>query len=101
MNSDNWQVLRHISEIIGIFFLPFVAWVLHTVVSHGKKLIMLEQKVNDSINMRLDNLENKFDSLDEKMDHVKDSIIDNKTQIQNNMNTKFGNILLEIKTGNP
>ena len=97
MTDNSWSVLQNISQIIGIFFLPFVAWVLHTVVSHGKKLAMLELKVNDSINMRLDNLENKFDGLDEKMDHLKDSIVENKVQIQDNVNQKFGAILVELK----
>ena len=61
---------------------------------------MLEQKVNDQINMRLDNLETKFDSLDEKMDAVKDSVVDNKIHIQENVNNCMNTILLEIKKGN-
>ncbi len=72
----------------------------YTIFQHSKKLAMLEQKVNDQINMRLDNLETKFDGLDEKMDAVKDSVVANKMHIQENMNDCMNTILLEIKKGN-
>jgi TolA-binding protein len=100
MSENPWEIIKDLSNIIGAFFLPLVGWMFYTVFQHSKKLAMLEQKVNDQINMRLDNLESKFDSLDEKMDHVKDSILENKVQIQENMNQKFGTLLLEIKKGN-
>ena len=99
MSENPWIILKDVTNAVGTFFIPFVAWMFYTVFQHSKKLAMLEQKVNDQINMRLDNLETKFDSLDEKMDHVKDSIIDNKVQIQENMNEKFGTILTELKKG--
>jgi hypothetical protein len=100
MNENIWPAMKMILDSIATIFIPFVAWMFYTIFQHGKKLAMLEQKVNDSINMRLDNLENKFDNLDEKLDFVKDSIIDNKIQIQENMNQKFGTLLVEIKKGN-
>ena len=100
MSENPWIVLKDVTNAIGTFFIPFVAWMFYTIFQHSKKLAMLEQKVNDQINMRLDNLETKFDGLDEKLDHVKDSIIDNKVQIQENMNQKFGDILTELKKGN-
>ena len=100
MSENPWIVLKDVTNTIGTFFIPFVAWMFYTIFQHSKKLAMLEQKVNDQINMRLDNLETKFDGLDEKLDHVKDSIIDNKVQIQENMNQKFGDILTELKKGN-
>jgi len=99
MSENPWIILKDVTNAVGTFFIPFVAWMFYTVFQHSKKLAMLEQKVNDQINMRLDNLETKFDSLDEKLDHVKDSIIDNKVQIQENMNEKFGTILTELKKG--
>jgi len=100
MSENPWIILKDVTNAVGTFFIPFVAWMFYTVFQHSKKLAMLEQKVNDQINMRLDNLETKFDSLDEKLDHVKDSIIDNKVQIQENMNQKFGDILTELKKHN-
>jgi len=33
------------------------------------------------------------------MDHVKESILDNKVQIQENVNEKFGTLLTELKKG--
>ena len=100
MNENPWMILKDVTNTIGTFFLPFVAWMFYTVFQHSKKLAMLEQKVNDQINMRLDNLENKFDGLDEKMDAVKDSVVDNKVHIQENLNNCMNTILLEIKKGN-
>jgi len=99
MGDEPWQVVKSTADVVGTFFLPFVAWMFYTVFQHSKKLAMLEQKVNDQINMRLDNLETKFDSLDEKMDAVKDSVVDNKIHIQENVNNCMNTILLEIKKG--
>jgi len=99
MSDEPWQVVKSTADVVGTFFIPFIAWMFYTVFQHSKKLAMLEQKVNDQINMRLDNLETKFDSLDEKMDHVKESILDNKVQIQENVNEKFGTLLTELKKG--
>jgi len=99
MSDEPWQVVKSTADVVGTFFLPFVAWMFYTVFQHSKKLAMLEQKVNDQINMRLDNLETKFDSLDEKMDAVKDSVVDNKIHIQENVNNCMNTILLEIKKG--
>jgi len=99
MGDEPWQVVKSTADVVGTFFLPFVAWMFYTVFQHSKRLAMLEQKVNDQINMRLDNLETKFDSLDEKMDAVKDSVVDNKIHIQENVNNCMNTILLEIKKG--
>ena len=100
MSDEPWQVVKSTADVVGTFFIPFIAWMFYTVFQHSKKLAMLEQKVNDQINMRLDNLETKFDSLDEKMDAVKDSVVDNKIHIQENVNNCMNTILLEIKKGN-
>ena len=97
MTETSWETLKGVLDIVATFFIPFVAWMFYTVFQHSKKLAMLEQKVNDQINMRLDNLETKFDGLDEKMDAVKDSVVDNKIHIQENMNNCMNTILLEIK----
>ena len=97
MNHESWEFFKNIIDVVGTFFLPLIAWVFYTVFQHSKKLATLEQKVNDQINMRLDNLETKFDSLDEKMDIVKDNVMDNKLHFQENMNTCMNTILLEIK----
>ena len=99
MSENPWIILKDVTNAVGTFFIPFVAWMFYTVFQHSKKLAMLEQKVNDQINMRLDNLETKFDSLDEKMDAVKDSVVDNKVHIQENLNSCFGTILTELKKG--
>ncbi|MAR66596.1 MAG: hypothetical protein CL833_05020 [Crocinitomicaceae bacterium] len=99
-DTNTWAVFKDFANIVGTFLIPFVTWMFYTVFQHSKKLAMLEQKVNDQINMRLENLETKFDSLDEKLDTVKDSIVTNNSHLQETMNQKFGTILTEIRNRN-
>ena len=44
-----WSDINDIAQIVGLVALPVIGWVFHTVVKHGSKLVMLEEKVNDSI----------------------------------------------------
>lgn len=71
----NLDFIKTILEFIGLIFIPVIAWLLNTVSQHGKKIIILEERVNDSINRRLTNLENKFDQFEKKLDDVKSSAI--------------------------
>jgi hypothetical protein len=48
-----WSDINDIAQIVGLVALPVIGWVFHTVVKHGSKLVMLEEKVNDSIARRL------------------------------------------------
>jgi len=63
-------MVKTIFEIIGLLFIPVIAWLLNTVSQHGKKIIILEERVNDSINRRLTGLETKFVSFEQKLEEV-------------------------------
>ena len=78
----DWSAINDIAQIIGMVALPVIGWVFHTVVKHGSKLIMLEEKVNDSISRRLDSLENKVDGLEVKIDNKIDKLEDSLHQTQ-------------------
>lgn len=80
---DEWLItIKTILEIVALIFLPIVAWLLKTVVSHNKKIEVLEIKVNAEINRRLDVMERKIDSFDNKIE----SKID---RLEQNLNAKI------------
>jgi len=71
----NIEYIKTVLEFIGLLFIPVIAWVLNTINHHSKKIIVLEERVNDSINRRLTNLETKFETFDKKLDEVNVSTI--------------------------
>lgn len=77
-----WSDINDIAQIVGLVALPVIGWVFHTVVKHGSKLIMLEEKVNDSIARRLDSLENKVDGIEIKIDNKIDKLEDSLHETQ-------------------
>lgn len=77
-----WSSINDIAQIVGMIALPVIGWVFHTVVKHGGKLVMLEEKVNDSIARRLDSLENKVDGIEIKIDNKIDKLEDSLHQTQ-------------------
>jgi|TARA_B100001778_G_scaffold334965_1_gene349777 hypothetical protein len=77
-----WASINDIAQIIGMLALPAIGWVFHTVTKHGSKLVMLEEKVNDSIQRRLDSLENKVDGIEIKIDNKIDKLEDSLHQTQ-------------------
>ena len=77
-----WGDINDIAQIVGLIALPVIGWVFHTVVKHGSKLVMLEEKVNDSITRRLDSLENKVDGIEIKIDNKIDKLEDSLHQTQ-------------------
>ena len=68
--------INDIAQLVGMIALPIIGWVFHTVIKHGSKLIMLEEKVNDSIQRRMDSLENKVDGIEIKIDNKIDKLED-------------------------
>ena len=70
----DWASFNDIAQLIGLIALPAIGWVFHTVTKHGSKLIMLEEKVNDSIQRRMDSLENKVDGVEIKIDNKIDKL---------------------------
>ena len=84
-----WTDINDIAQIVGLVALPVIGWVFHTVIKHGSKLIMLEEKVNDSIARRLDSLENKVDGIEIKIDNKIDKLEDSLHQTQLSMADKI------------
>jgi hypothetical protein len=76
------ELIKTLLEIAALIFLPVVAWLLKTVVSHNRKLDLLEQKVNAEINRRLEVMERKIDTFDNKIE----SKID---KLEHNINAKI------------
>ena len=85
----DWSAINDIAQIIGMVALPVIGWVFHTVVKHGSKLVMLEEKVNDSIQRRLDSLENKVDGLETKIDNKMDKLEESIHQTQLSVTEKI------------
>ena len=85
----DWSAINDIAQIVGMVALPVIGWVFHTVVNHGSKLIMLEEKVNDSISRRLDSLENKVDGIEKKIDNKIDKLEDSLHETQLTMAEKI------------
>ena len=87
----NLELIKTILEVIGLLFIPVIVWLLNSVNQHDKKIIILEERVNDSINRRLTNLENKFESFEEKIDAVKTNSI-KVAQLVENLGEKIDGI---------
>ena len=79
---DILELTKTILEIAALVFLPVVAWLLRTVISHQKKLDLLEVKVNAEINRRLEVMERKIDSFDNKIENKID-------RLEQNINSKI------------
>ena len=84
--NDTWDLIRNITEVIGMFFLPVMAWVLYTMVQHGKQIIVLEQKVNESLNQRMGRIENRIGGIEEKIDQMSDNVTECKMVVNDNKN---------------
>ena len=85
----DWASINDIAQLVGMIALPIIGWVFHTVIKHGSKLIMLEEKVNDSIQRRLDSLENKVDGIEIKIDNKIDKLEDSLHATQRDVAEKI------------
>ena len=66
--AEAWEMIRHVAEVLGMIFLPVLGWMLITLTNHSKKIILLEERVNETITNKLTALERNFQELDEKVD---------------------------------
>jgi hypothetical protein len=99
--SSAWEIVSHILEVMGIFFIPFVGWTLVTIVNHSKQIIVLESKVNDSLDRRMMSLENKVQNLeykiDKKIDAIEANVTDCKLSINNLIVEKFDHLVSMVE----
>ena len=109
--GEAWSLTRDIAEVIGMFLVPVMAWVMYTILSHGKQIIILEEKVNDSLNRRMagieekvinmeSKIENKIDGLEKNVVECKIAINNNATNlnsISNSISNKFDTLIDKIE----
>ena len=109
--GEAWSLTRDIAEVVGIFLVPVMAWVMYTILSHGKQIIILEEKVNDSLNRRMASIEdrvvgmetkieNKIDGLEKNVVECKIAINNNATNlnsISNSISNKFDTLIDKIE----
>jgi hypothetical protein len=92
--TDTWELLATTVEFIVI---PIIGWVLFTMITHGKQIILLEEKVNDSLNRRMTSIETKVVSMENKIeskiDSLEDSVVDCKLAINDKLNEKFDTLI--------
>ena len=102
VSAENiWQTIHHILEAMGVVFIPFVGWVMVTLLNHGKQIIILEEKVNDSLNRRMSSLENRVMGMEErletKIDTIERNVMECKLTINEKANT-FKTVVEKIET---
>lgn len=96
--TDVWEVINNIVQMV---VLPLMGWVLFTIVNHGKQIIILEEKVNDSLNRRMTSIEDKVTSmevkLESKIDSLEESVVDCKLGINDKLNEKFDTLISRLE----
>ena len=99
--GEAWELINNVAEVLGMVVLPLVAWVLFTVVSHGKQIIILEEKVNDSLNRRMTSIEDKVvnmeNKLESKIDALDDSVVACKLAINDKICEKFDTLISKLE----
>jgi len=92
--TETWELVSTMLELIVI---PIIGWVLFTMISHGKQIILLEEKVNDSLNRRMTSIESKVVSmetkLEAKIDSLQESVMDCELAINDKLNEKFNTLI--------
>ena len=76
--NETWDLIRNVTEVIGMFAIPVFSWVVYTLVQQGKQIIVLEQKVNESLNQRLERVEKRVSSVENKLDEIADNVVECK-----------------------
>tara|TARA_Y100000356_G_scaffold55290_1_gene44638 strand:- start:317 stop:631 length:315 start_codon:yes stop_codon:yes gene_type:complete len=84
--NDTWDLIRNVTEVVGMFFIPVMGWVLYTMVQHGKQIIVLEQKVNESLNQRMGRIEKRVGGIEDKIDQMSENVTECKMVVNDNKN---------------
>jgi len=90
--GEAWSLTRDIAEVIGMFLVPVMAWVMYTILSHGKQIIILEEKVNDSLNRRMASIEEKVVGMESKIESKIDGLEKNVVECKIAINNNAGNL---------
>ena len=96
--NDAWGV---IGSIVELTVLPLMGWVLFTIINHGKQRLILEEKVNDSLNRRMTSIEDKVISMEtkieSKIDALEESVVDCKLAINDKINERFDTLMQKLE----
>lgn len=84
--NETWDLIRNVTEVVGMFFIPVLGWVLYTMVQHGKQIIVLEQKVNESLNQRMGRIEKRVGGIEDKIDQMSENVTECKMVVNDNKN---------------
>ena len=106
MTPETWELIRNLIEMISVFAIPVFSWVIYTLVQQGKQIIVLEQKVNESLNQRLQRVEKRIGNVEEKIDEIAENVVEcrmitseNKNayeKISAEINNKFDTVISKI-----
>ena len=95
---EAWELIGSIMQMV---VLPLMGWVLWTIVSHSKQIILLEEKVNDSLNRRMTSIEEKVVSMENKLEvkiyALEDSVVDCRLAISDKLNEKFDTLIEKME----
>ena len=93
-------MVHRIIEGLGIHFLPFMGWVMLSIGNQGKQIIILEKKVDQSMDTRMGSLGRKISGmggkLEKKIDIIEEVVVANKIAINekgSKINEMFASIL--------
>ena len=78
---ESWELIGSIMQMV---VLPLLGWVLWTIVSHSKQIIVLEQRVNDSLNQRMKSIEKRVAGVEEKVDEISENVTECKVVMEGN-----------------
>ena len=104
--NETWDLIRNITEVVGMFAVPIFSWVVYTLVQQGKQIIVLEQKVNESLNQRLQRVETRVASVEEKIDEIAENAVEcrmvtlENKNIYSEINSKFDKVLSKLDKSN-
>lgn len=84
--NETWDLIRNIMEVVGMFFLPVMGWILYAIINHGKQIIVLEQKVNESLDQRMGRIEKRVGGIEDKIDQMSENVTECKIVIHDNKN---------------
>ena len=72
--TDAWQLIKSVAEVVGMVFIPLMGWMLFTIMTHGKKIILREERVNDSLNRRMASIEERVVGMESKIENKIDAL---------------------------
>jgi predicted PurR-regulated permease PerM len=102
--NETWDLIRNVTEVIGMVAVPVFTWVVYTLVQQGKSIIVLEQKVNQQLGEKIKHVQSKISKVEMVISEIHDNVIEHKillnaqTLIQSQISDKFDDLVERMKT---